>query len=662
MDERHTILFAGLWVSALGILAGIFSADYFFKSISAAPWTGIFSFSITSAVLFLGVWAAYSALTARAFGKQFRKFLFNDALTFLPFAILGLFPLRHTLPLPPSLEPFSLLQSTLPFAFSFACFLLLKVYFFPKKLEVKTSLLWVFILAGIHFTVFTTLAIMKHYSFFSTGYDLGVYDQVVFGYTQLSQYYSTMMFPLLSMHLNWILWIFAPLYLAFKSPVVLLIVQGAVLSFSAIPLYLILRRMLKREFWSLLFAAGYLFFPTLNFTYLFDFHPDTLAVPLVLFAFYFMEKGRFGITAALLAASGTVKETLPLLMVPFGIFAFVKYRKRLWGSVVLLAGIMWFLANFYLIMPLFGQHTNFFLEVNPIFGKTIGEAALTALFRPDITLPYVFTLEKIGFLSLLFFPFGVLTLFGLPVLFLVISEFALILLYSPLGFQQILYHHPVVIVPFLYLAAASGLGFLMKRKIVKNSRTILSWCVFVFFASIFAFASYGPFALLYDLRDFSASSPYALNGREVISLIPKNAAVAAPNWALPHLSERKFAYNLADFLRGSRERFTDGKVSDAGDGRVGEKKPIIEWPMPEYIIVDLSRALADPKRNGQKLSSSELNALFNDERYGVVQVRGSWLLLKKGAPHDTMICTLGEFTDKKKYSFLDIDAAALKNC
>jgi hypothetical protein len=70
--------------------------------------------------------------------------------------------------------------------------------------------------------------------------------------------------------------------------------------------------------------------------------------------------------------------------------------------------------------------------------------------------------------------------------------------------------------------------------------------------------------------------------------------------------------------------------------------------------MDLSKALTDPKRSSIPFSSEELRILFNKKEYGIIAVKDSWLLFKKGVSYEANICKTKPFLNKSKYPYIDI--------
>ncbi len=662
MEKKQKMLRAHGIVLLAGFIAGLFLTDLVSGNVARVPLPGAAGTVLLSIAVFYAAWFLYAYASAKALSLDLSLLRKKDAATFIPFFLLALFPFRHVIPLG-EFSTFAALPSLLLGSLALGLSLAMKVYLFPREIRFSVSRRALGITILLAFIALGSLSMLKHYAFYSTGVDLGIYDQAIYGYSQGKLFYSIMRFPLMGMHVEPILFFLVPLYWIKASPAWLLLVQSAALSLSIWPLFLIARRFLQSSGASYLVALSLLFFPTVGFAALFDFHPATLAVFFALFAVHFLLEKRFIACFLFLALLGLTKETFTLLLVPFGIYAFLVYRRRLWGLSVALIGIIWFVADFAAVMPHFAAGPNVFLASNPYFGDTLSEAVITAITRPLYTLQFIFHWEKLAFVGLLLFPVGIfLPIIGYRFLLFAITELGIVLLYNQMTIQQIVYHHPLLIVPFLFVAACLGVKKIAGRvgranptnailagsvRGVTKKNAILAGATLIFSLSLLSFLSYGPFALLYDLDEFSPGKEYIQFGNEILSKIPMDAVIAAPNWVMPHLSERQYAFTLRHFLRTDRDKFISG-----------------EWPWPEYIIMDFSEAVADPKRSGNRVTMEELSRLFTDKTYGVIEAKGTWIILKRGAEFKKGICNLSPFVDKTKYPYLNllIDKGTIADC
>ena len=95
-------------------------------------------------------------------------------------------------------------------------------------------------------------------------------------------------------HVDPILVLFAPLWLLAPSPLTLAAAQVVAVALGAPPVYWLGRRHLASERLGAVLAIAYLLYPWLAWTALDAVHPVTLAIPLLLYAVWFLDVDRLG--------------------------------------------------------------------------------------------------------------------------------------------------------------------------------------------------------------------------------------------------------------------------------------------------------------------------------------------------------------------------------
>ena len=165
-------------------------------------------------------------------------------------------------------------------------------------------LLWAAVTA--YATVFAVLSALRHRAFETGRFDLGNMTQAVWSTAHGRPLEATNLsgdqFTRLGAHVDPILALFAPLWLLWPSPELLLTAQALFVAIGALPLYRLARRRLGSERVALAFSLAYLLSPAVQWMTLSEFHPVALATPLLLFALMFLDEDRlvaFGVAAAL---------------------------------------------------------------------------------------------------------------------------------------------------------------------------------------------------------------------------------------------------------------------------------------------------------------------------------------------------------------------------
>lgn len=471
---------------------------------------------------------------------------------------------------------------------------------------------WPNVLAGTliacYVVTFAWLALLRHASFDSAGFDLGVYDQVVwntlhgrpFFYTATGQ-------PLLhlSNHASPILLLIAPLYLIHSGPETLLVLQAAAVGVGGLPLFWLARDRLASAHGNLAglsLLSAYLLFPPLQVVTLSDFHPPALAVAFLSVAFYGVLRGRTGLTliAAILAMA--CKEQIPLVVVALGVYALVMRHTRRLGLALIGLGAAWFVAVMYWIIPAFsvtGHHI--FLEYYAALGDTPLDILVTAVTQPALILATLWQPEKLLYLRDLLVPFAALPLVGLPALLVGLPAFGVNLLSAnPAMYDATRGHYAADVAPWLAWGAALGMFTLVRavgrfRPDGRRSTTVVLSGVLVGVALVWqVLHGYSPLAL--DAPHWTISDHDRLAQR-FLAQIPPDAPVAAQGELFPHISDRMIAYHLPD-------------VNDA-----------------DYVWVDVAASTQTMHPSDLKRS---VDRLLESGEFGVLDAADGYLLLRRG--------------------------------
>ena len=456
MGMKQSSMLSGLVVIVAGILTGLFSLNLVVGIGNAMNNVGLSLLVVCLFVaLFLGVWHGICSFVVKRSKIALDVVRKKQSIAFLSFFVLGLFPVTSFVAIPSNFASFSSLPSLLLLMVALSLYVLLALLLLDVEIKSKKiPMKFVYCAAALFFVVVTLLASLKHHSFYSTAFDLGLYNQVMHGYAQGSVFSSILSFSILADHVQPILFLLTPVYWLFSSPLTLIVIQSLAIAIGSIPLFLLGRKYLKHEIAAFALFVGYFFVPALWYPALFDFHPLTLAVPFLMYAVYFLVEKRYGLMVLFLVLAGLCKENLALLLVPFGIYLFLKDKKRVFGAVLAVIGAVWLYVNLEVVIPYFIERfpRGISFDVFNYYNDT-----------PLDTIKHLFSVDTIGLLGLLFmeYGFGVLSLFGLPILLLGTTEFGILVARQGSSLADIVYHHQVSSIVFVILSALFDIYFLL---------------------------------------------------------------------------------------------------------------------------------------------------------------------------------------------------------
>jgi len=429
------------------------------------------------------------------------------------------------------------------------------------------------ILMTIYATYFSYYTILKHYTFHSFAYDLGIFMQSMWTtlhghgilYTSVSQSSN------LSWHFMPILFLILPLYAAFPKAETLLVLQSVVLALGALPIYWIARDELGAKV-GVAFAGLYLLYPALHGVNSFDFHPVALAIPILLFCFYMFKEKRYkwGMILAVLAMM--CKENVPLVIIFMGFYwlwiarkenisqlkwkGLPRKREVLYPLCLSILGAIWFVLAINVIIPHFsltGEYPYFSrYGTGDIFGNLFTDAN-----------------AKLWYLFYLFGPLAFTSLLNLPALLIGLPIFAQNLLTPHVDQCNIVFHYSALLIPWIFIASIYGVKWLSTVH-GRSIEAIRTRFLFILLPSAVVMAlliSPSPIALNQTMPKLTSHDAIL---EQAIGLIPEDASVYTQNDRFPHVCERIHAYvhlpraglNFFEFYNGNYEYILADSTSE----------------------------------------------------------------------------------------------------
>jgi uncharacterized membrane protein len=338
----------------------------------------------------------------------------------------------------------------------------------------------------------------------------------------------------LGFHVDPLLVLLAPLFWIWPSPLLLPIVQALAAASGALPVFWLARKHLGSSRSAANFAFAYLLYPATQFnafTIAAGFHALSLAVPLVLYAVWFLDEDRLIAFSILALLACTTNEVVPLAVGCLGIWCAVRKGRRVFGLGVFGVGLSLTVFDFLWLIPHFSPTgVDLFAGRYRSVGGTPAGMAHKLVTDPMAFAHAVATGHKAAFLALLLFPFLGLWLLE-PLLFLGALPALTVNLLSSWGNQtSIGYEDTAAIVPFVVAASIFGAARLNRR-----AGRLSLWAL----AAVACIAIYSPiYFLARDVRALGLSSVSAK--AHAVSLIPQGAPLSASNQLGGHLSERRY--------------------------------------------------------------------------------------------------------------------------
>jgi len=373
----------------------------------------------------------------------------------------------------------------------------------------------------------------------------------------------------LASHIDPVLALLAPLWIVAPSPLTLAAVQIGACALGALPVFWLGRRLLDSEAAAALLAVAYLAYPWLAWTAVEAFHPVTLAIPLLLFAVWFLDSGRmwaFAVCAFLAAATG---ELLGLTLAGLGIWYWLARGHRRAGLGIAALGVAWTALAVKVLVPAFNEGDSPFYDRFASVGGSPGGLIKTAFTDPGAILSALLTTDDLAYGLWLGLPLAGAFLLAPSLAVVGLLQLLVNMLSDSAPTTDPRTHYIAAIVPLLMAASVFGLARLPSAHRVRAAAFVLALCVVLSTLAGQLLAVPGLKALGYQ-AELPQAHVDAL--RAAVAVVPDGAPVSTTNRVGGHLSARRYVYSVPVLRRA------EWIVLDTWDPRIARSgSTILEW-------------------------------------------------------------------------------------
>lgn len=395
-----------------------------------------------------------------------------------------------------------------------------------------------------YFVTYAALSVLRHRSYHSLGFDLGLYDQVFWNTSQGRLLESTMTQanPIphseMSDHVSPIYFALVPIYMLYPHPETLVVIQTLALAVGAWPIYLLAKLKLPRGY-ALLWVAVYFLFVPLAYINLFDFHQVALSVLPLGFALYSLERGKRAWFVACLAVTFLIKEEMSLVGVGFGLYALAGKHDWKLGLGVVAGSLASFALIVQVVIPHFSAGATY-----PYFAIRYGAVggSPSGIVRTLVTDPFRIVRaladpKKVYFVLAIFGPVLGLSAIGGWAALTVLPTLAYLLLSSYAPEFSFATHYSAPLIPLVL-----GTSIIAMSRLPERVRGVTALAVLMS-SLVFSWA-YGdlPYSRKFDPTQFQTQARYGAFVPQ-LAQIPAGARVSAENGFPSQLSERRFIYD-----------------------------------------------------------------------------------------------------------------------
>lgn len=419
--------------------------------------------------------------------------------------------------------------------------------------------------AAMWTAVVGALAVRRHSEFLSHRFDLGNMTQAVWSTAQgrpleVTDGQTGDQIVRLAAHVDPVLVLFVPFWWIHPGPETLIVVQAAALAAGLYPVVRLALKHVGSALAAVLLGGWYLAFPWLVWNAFNDVHPVTLAIPLLLYAIWFLDEhhlGRFALFGVLALLTG---ELVGLTVAALGVWYAIRHRRRRAGLTIAIGGVSWTAICMAFVIPTFndGRPSRFYGLFEGVGGSPRGLLA-TLFTDPGAVLAQVATAADGSYVVWLLLPTALLAL-GQPVLLATVAPQLGVNVLSELwSSTQPMFQYVAPIVAPLVAASIMTLGRLPERvRLVAAALPLcaalvcLAWTPPVPGEQEYVFAS-------------TESETRTAAMSEAIDLVPAEAAVTVTNRLGAHLSARRAVYAFPE-RSGSKWAVIDTRDAWLVDG------------------------------------------------------------------------------------------------
>jgi uncharacterized membrane protein len=416
-------------------------------------------------------------------------------------------------------------------------------------------------MAAVWAAVLGYLSVLRHRAGWTGRFDVGNMVQAVWSTAHGHPLETTdvlgRQFSRLGAHVDPILVVFTPLAWLGHLPETMLVAQAVIVATGALPAFWLGRRWLGHDALAIAAAAVYLLYPPTMWTTLTEFHPVTLAAPLLLFCIWAAEERRLVTLSVLAVAAALCKEEVGLALAMLGVWMVVRGLGCRYGAVLIAASLAWVAFAVLVVIPHFnaGQGSEFVARYGSL-GDDGGGIATTLLTRPWEALQLLWSYDRLSYVGALLLPLLLLPLAAPLLLLGALPEVLLNVLADWWPQYSVEFQYVAVIVPFA--VAASILGLARVRRVarpawlvraVEEPRALaVGWVVVVALAGVYQ----GPlpwWAAVPVVGSQERTEQFHVTAhsramQRAVDMVPAGVPVSAGNLLAAHLSERWRIYTF----------------------------------------------------------------------------------------------------------------------
>jgi len=375
-----------------------------------------------------------------------------------------------------------------------------------------------------------------------SGFDMAIFTQAVWNTSQCNWFYSSIKggINLLGDHFAPILVFFAIPYSVWADPNLLLLIQAFAAAACVFPLARIVRKSGQSQAWEVLYCLAFALYLPVRNAVRFEFHPEVAAMPLLFWAFAFLNEKRLFFASLFLGLALMAKENIATVAFGFGVYATffatttlstpgvrscgpeIKHRVfplRLWGVGWMVFSVAYFLLVTNHIIPMLSGQPYAYLDGN--FTAWIKEGwkpFLLHIYRPD----------TFGYLTKIYGPLAFTSVLSPATFILALPTLAQNILSRNEMTRSIFFQYTATLTPFVFISSVAALAK------VRSYRRY--WAYGILLTSVL----FSGVSEIYPMRrQWITITPHTSMVKKALSRIPETASLRTHEFYAAHAANRK---------------------------------------------------------------------------------------------------------------------------
>lgn len=392
-------------------------------------------------------------------------------------------------------------------------------------------------MVALYVVVLGQLTWRQQSNFGTFGFDMGIYDQAIWLLSRFREPFSTIRgLHYFGFHVNVVAFLLVPVYWLGGGPHALYLIETAAMASGAVPLWLLARDRLASPWLALAPSAAYLLSPSLEWINWWHFHPETLAIAPLLFAWWLASRRRWGWFAFAIGLALICKEDVALAVAAMGFATALKFGRTA-GGITTVVGLAWFVICTRVVIPHFdGGQAAFYTSFFPALGTSLPQVAKTAVVHPSRWYRPMLAHDRHTYYLQLLAPVAFICLLGGWSALLVGVPQLVVNTAGTIGYaHDIKYHYTSLVLVAVWLGTVEAIGARARRTWTRTAFAAV--LVAAALASNVAWSD-SPLSVHYHDGEWAHASATSRAEAAAVRQVPPGAGVTASYSMDTHLTHR----------------------------------------------------------------------------------------------------------------------------